>query len=586
MPSTIARNASVAAVLQLRSLNARTIVVSKNACSMFPPSPPHSASAACSAPNRGNPAGECFFSLLLIHAATSPRHALTASAQSARAADDAASGTRAPATGASTAVNSAHSACRKSDFLCAGDHAVGLRCRSTVAADRSPLSAACVPKNPSRRVAVDGPGAAPSKDTYRYLAPWMIACASARFDSAGALGSSSRAARSAAAAGSCRDARPRHLAASSETGGDGTRSTGAAASWEPLPDKEAPAASASASRAPPASGRPPHCSHGGVVAFGRFALASSASNAASSIGATSPGGSAPGGNGARMRCIACQNASESVFEAQDTSRPLPETSARCCCSRHRASARVRWDAPVGASAASAGRKSLSAARPAFLSCPSPGPCVGRRRGRGGGSGRNSFARRRRHDDEARGCPCGGGREEGSVLASGRERAGSRRTAFRIATTLFVYLARSASVRSMLPAPARRATPARPTLTRVLRFPAPSASGRTETRTRARELSLAIARRESFDHGPSAAAEAADALAARRRRRPHRQGRHDPRRQAQGEPRRRAVRPPGREARVERDVGGVRAKGGPGGDRDRPEGSGGVRAHVRGGHRRG
>ena len=100
IPSTAALSASAAGALCRGSLNARCSATSKNACRPAPPSPPHSVSAACNAPSRGNPAAACFFSLLLIHLSTSSRHVVTASAQSRRAATDAPSGIRAPATGA------------------------------------------------------------------------------------------------------------------------------------------------------------------------------------------------------------------------------------------------------------------------------------------------------------------------------------------------------------------------------------------------------------------------------------------------------------------------------------------------------
>ena len=82
IPSTAALSASAAAALCRGSLNARSSAVSKKACRPAPPSPPHSVSAACNAPSRGNPAAACFFSLLLSHLSTSSRHVVTASAQS------------------------------------------------------------------------------------------------------------------------------------------------------------------------------------------------------------------------------------------------------------------------------------------------------------------------------------------------------------------------------------------------------------------------------------------------------------------------------------------------------------------------
>ena len=152
-----------------------------------------------------------------------------------------------------------------------------------------------------------------------------------------------------------------------------------------------------------------------------------------------------------MRCTACQKASCRIWDCQRREpEPLLWANARCCCACHRRRASISGEAPVGASAASAGRRSRSELRLREASLePSRGPCA---------VGETRRGQRRR------GGTRGGARARAMNFRRGHRRTrrrggfGVARTALSMDTTLVVYLCRSASVRSMAPThrPARAA----------------------------------------------------------------------------------------------------------------------------------
>ena len=168
--------------------------------------------------------------------------------------------------------------------------------------------------------------------------------------------------------------------------------------------------------------------------------------------ATSFGARAPGGNGARTLCAACQKASCKVRDRPSGFlSPLLDASVLTCCWYHRVRVLISCGPPVGASAESAGRRSRSAPRLRDASPDSLELCWERSRRRvSAGAGVGSGGRVRRVVWER-----GAERLDlGAAWGWGRARVG--RTAFRMATTLVVYLCNKASARSMPhpPHPAR------------------------------------------------------------------------------------------------------------------------------------
>ena len=400
MPSITARSASTAGARCFPSRSALSSVVSRNACRPSPPEPPpHSASAACSAPRRGKPAAACFFSLLRIHPATSARHSETASARRLRRR---ALGSLAPAAGASAPRS--------------GAPRVGLAVRLPTRVPepergRRPRRGALSPPTPLRvRLAARGRRSkrppSPRAGTARRRSPRAPPRACARPPScagaellrrrrrvvaapgpgtapparrrgdghrrAGAAGSRARATLLAYASGyasSSRDARsvpPARSVQRRVSVSSSKRTSPPSSRVETSVRPRSPSSNAFESNSPASL---PHLSQGGAGAV----VFRMASNAASATSATSRVGSARGGSGDKTPCAACQKASSRTRACQV--EPVCAATALRCWWYQVRSASTRRDAPAGASAASAGRRSFSepSANEGSLAAPA-GPC--------------------------------------------------------------------------------------------------------------------------------------------------------------------------------------------------------------------